>query len=219
MFLLSLLVCGISLMVPDAVILYPLAWLAFFMLRANNWRCYSASIIAILTVFIYFALAYAVWKDSVFVHYVLTRWAGAFERTWRCWEVYPIWLLAVNGIVFIVGLWSLIAHLQRYSRANVRIQTRVLLVAPPFFASLIAMLLPPLSGNTLIAMFWCSSIYLTVLYLMTYGFPKVNLRGNGGSTTRRLSRRADSQNPFLRKKKQTVYGNSRRSFSRRSRRR
>jgi len=205
-------------LVPDSLLLLPLAWWAFFALRASNLRTYSASLVAILTLALYAFLVWIIWPGSAIVGFELSLWADAFRRTF-CWLFMPVWLLAASAIFTLVGLWSLIAHLQRYSRANVRIQTRVILAAPAFLVALLSVVFPTASGNALIGLLWAVSLYLTVLYLTTYGFPRVNLRGNGGSTTRRLSRRADSQNPFKRKKKQAVYGNSRRSFSRRSRRR
>lgn len=218
-FLLSLLVCTMGLLVPDALVLFPFVWWAIFGLRASNLRTYIASLIAILTVGIYAALAWAIWPESGPVKAEMAIWQDAIFSRGFCWEVMPPEVLIACGFLVVVGIWSLIAHVQRYSRANVRIQTRVLLVIPVFAVSLVSTFYPSHSGLSLAGMLCASAGYLTVLYLMTYGFPRINLRSSRGQTTRRLSRRADSRNrsAFMRKKS-SVYGSSRRSFSRSSRR-
>lgn len=218
-FLLSLLVCMMGLLVPDALVLFPFVWWAVFGLRASNLRTYSASAIAIITVVIYAALAWVVWPSSLPVTYVQQIWTEAIFNRQFGWLVLPLEVQIVSAVFVAIGLWALIAHLQRYSRANVRTQTRVLLASPVFGISLVSTIYPSQSGYSLVGLLWASVVYLTVLYLTTYGFPRVNLRTSRGQTTRRLSRRADSRNrsTFLRKKS-SVYGSSRRSFSRSSRR-
>lgn len=215
-FLLSLLLCGMALLVPDAVVFLPLAWWAIFGLRASNLRTYMASVIAMLTIAIYCVLVWVLWPESMPVKAEQLLWQNAIFGRQPGWLVLPLAVQLVSALFVLIGLWSIVAHLQRYSRANVRIQTRVLLAVPVFFVSLLSTLYPAANGS-LIALLWASSAYLTVLYLLTYGFPRINLRSTGGQRTRRLSRRVDSQNAYKRKKS-TVYGSSRRSFSRSSRR-
>lgn len=215
-FLLSLLLCVMALLMPDAVVLLPLTWWAVFGLRASNLRTYMASVIAVLTVGIYAAVVWVIWPDGAVVGYEKQLWQAAIFGRQFCWLVLPPVVQMVSALFVLIGLWSMIAHLQRYSRANVRIQTRVLLAAPVFFVSLISTLYTP-AGGALVALLWASALYLMLLYLITYGLPRVNLRSSKEQRTRRLSRRVDSQNAY-RRKKSSVYGSSRRSFSRSSRR-
>lgn len=218
MFLLSLLLCAMGLFVPDAVVLFPVAWWALFMMRSSNLRTYLASLLAILTVALYGAILWFKWPDSIIVRLVLDQWSGVFDRV-NALQLQLV-LLVVSAVLALLGLWSIVAHMRRYSRANVRIQTRVLLVLPVYVLSLLSVIFPIRSGNCLLSELWLSSGYLTILYLATYGFPRIRWNRSSANTSRRLSRRADSQNPFKRRKKDSVYGNaSRRSFSRRSRRR
>lgn len=218
MFLLSLLLCAMGLFVPDTVVLFPVAWWALFMLRASNLRTYLASLLAILTVVLYGAILWFLWPTSTFVQLIIDQWSAVFDRE-NALLLQPA-LLVVTALLALLGLWSLVAHMRRYSRANVRIQTRVLLVLPVYFLSLLSVVFPMRSCNCMLSILWLSSGYMTILYLATYGFPRIRWNRSSSNTSRRLSRRADSQNPFKRRKKDSVYANaSRRSFSRRSRRR
>lgn len=217
MFLLSLLLCGMTLVTPDALLFFPVVWWTAFMLRASNLRTYMASLIAILTVLLYASLVWFIWPDSALILTEQMLWEGAFMRAF-CWDILPLWALIVSGVAVVIGLWLLIAHLRNYPRANVRIQTRIQLVAPAFFLAMLSVFFPPLNGLTLMPLLWLASLYMTVLYLTTYGFPRMSLSSNNrrSSSSRRLSRRADSHNPF-RRKKTAAYGSPRRSFSRSSR--
>lgn len=217
MFLLSLLLCLMSLAVPDAVVLFVVAWWLFVALRASNLRMYLASLVAILTVGLYFLIAWLLWPDSRFFAFEQAQWASVLLRGY-CWQEMPLWQLIVAAVSALIGFVSMVAHFRNYPRANVRIQTRVLIAVPAMLLSLLSTVFPSRTGYSLWPLLALTALYLMGLYLITYGFPRLTFfaRPHRAANTRRLSRKADSRNPF-RIRKQKSYGQGRRSFSRSSR--
>lgn len=213
----SLLLCLMSLAIPDAVVLFIAVWWLLFALRASNLRMYFASLVGILTVGLYLLIAWLLWPDSRFFAYEQEQWASVFLRSY-CWVEMPLWQLIVAAVSALIGLASMVAHLSNYQRANVRIQTRVLIAVPAMLLSLLSTIFPPSVGASLWPLLALTACYLTGLYFITYGLPRVSRFASQSRTshTRRLSRKADSRNLF-RIKRPKGYGQERRSYSRSSR--
>jgi len=172
-YLCSILLCLAGCLVPEAVLLVPFFWWGFHMIWANNLRVYMASVLGILSVALYAAIAAFMWPESVVVRFVEQQWIDAFSRQF-C-SAMPLWYILSGSIVGGLGLWYLAAHLIKFARANVRIQTRALLMLPVVLISILSFLFPAQSGNSLLVILYVSSIYLMVLHLVTYGLPKIHL--------------------------------------------
>lgn len=181
--------CAAGCFVPDCAILWLVSIGLFHMLRAGNIRLHVASFIGIATVAIYSALTWFLAPDSVVVQYVISNWQDAFQRN-PVWDAWPIWLLLSTCVLTAIGLWSQMALWLRYNQANVRIQTRLLLVAPFYWLSLLSCLFPTLSGNSMLSILWASAIYFPILYIMTYGWPKMPTRAKADPYRRSYSRRS-----------------------------
>lgn len=172
MFLSSILLMlgGISL--PDFSVFFALLWWAVAELKAANVRTYMASLTGIALVGLYMFLAWYFLPDNKLLPFMEERIADALNRTFFT-DVTPIWAMAVSGATAVLGLWAGVAHLRKYSEANVRIQTRVQILLPVWIVSLLSFVCPTASGESLMALLWSSSLYLAVLYVLTYGFPRL----------------------------------------------
>ena len=210
-----------SLFVPDAVALFPIAWWLIFALRASNFRTYLASAIGVLLVVLYFGIAWLLWPQSTAIQFILHAWETCFPRvfvvsTWAVSTTAMRIALVTSAVFACVGLICIIGFGSRFTQANVRIQSRSMIAAFAFLIAAVSAVSPPAQGLSLFPIVWLAAIYMTSLYLLTYGFPHFSFRMRSkGSSVRRLSRKADSHNPF--KRKPSTYGSPRRSFSRSSR--
>ena len=124
--------CGVLLMlagcvVPDALLFFPVVWWSFTVLWSDNLRVYLASVCAILLVSFYVAILWFIWPNSTTALFVQDNIYNALART----TIYPFGnvpagQLIVAAVAAFFGLWSLFAHLSRYTRANVRTQNFLL---------------------------------------------------------------------------------------------
>ena len=175
--------CGILLMVaggvvPDAWLLIPVVWWAYTVLWADSLRVYLASVCAILLIGFYVALCWFVLPDSAVTVFVRERVMNAFSRSF-CYaegEAVPSlrWLITAAAATFL-GVWSLLTHLSRYSRANVRVQNFLLVAVPFFLLSLLSVLFPARDGASLLFVLLGSAVFFMALYLSAYGFPRIRL--------------------------------------------
>lgn len=187
-FLCSILLMAAACVVPDAVVFFPVVWWAFHLLWADSLRVYIASVLGILFFLFYATLAYFFYPEWWMVDFVRSQIDASLVRSicfWPGYAVSSIGYLAVVALFSLLGMWLLVAHLFKYSRANVRVQTRVLLSIPFFFLALLSCLFPSTSGNCLLLPLMALAIYLTVIYLKAYGFPRIKPRQHRSSRHRR----------------------------------
>ena len=210
-----------SLFVPDAIMFFPATWWLIFALRASNFRTYLASVVGILVVILYAGIVWLIWPLSDVVRWVIEAWTTVFPRDFviTAWASSPTSMrivLVVSAVSACAGIVCVIGFGSKFTQANVRIQSRSMVAALAFFIAVVSTVFPPTQGMSLFPIVWLTAMYMTSLYIITYGFPRFSLRMRSkGSNLRRLSRKADSQNPF--KRKRTTYGSPRRSFSRSAR--
>lgn len=172
-FLCSILLGITCLFVPDAIALVPFFWWGFHTLWANNLRMYLASMLGLLSVALYASISAFLWPDSWMVATITMLWQSEFSRSF-CLSM-PLWFLISSGIAAFLGMWYLAAHLLKFARANVRIQTRALLCLPVVLISTLSCLFPPAGGTCLFSLLCLSSGYVTILHWITYGLPKIRL--------------------------------------------
>jgi len=176
-FLCSILLMAAGCVMPDSLLLFPAVWWAFTVLWSDCLRVYLASLCGILLVLFYAALAWYVLPDSWLVCFVQGQFTDAFSRTF-CWS--PIYTsanayiyTATTAVVAILGLWSIIAHFMRFTRANVRVQTYLLVALPYFGLSLLSCIFPTRMGNSMLSVLVGITLFLIILYLHAYGFPRI----------------------------------------------
>lgn len=188
-YLVSLLLAIGSVWQPDMLAI----WLAsnglYVALRAADGRIYSASLMGLATTVLYAGLAYWKWPDSVLMSEAASAWLSTFYRTF-CWLNQPLWLLVTNGVMTLLGLVVLSAHFRRYQTANVRVQTPLLMATTIWAIALLSVLFPTRSGMSLWMLFWLDTLFLTILYLSVYGFPKFHRRRQEYPSRRSYSRRS-----------------------------
>lgn len=176
-FLCSILLLAAGAVVPDVLLLFPFVWWAFKVMWADNLRVYLASVFGILFVAFYAAILYFLWPESAVVGFVEERLADAFHRT-CCFslqsQVGLEWLI-ITVLSALLGFWLLIAHLGRYTRANVKVQSRLLVALPFFGLSLLSSLFPTAQGNGMLSVLAASALFLSILWLATYGLPKLSM--------------------------------------------
>ena len=189
MFVASLLVALLSLVMPDGLCLLPILWWAAGVQKALNMRVWLASVIGVITVVIYAALVYFFFRDSNTVSYVQTAFEGCFNRDW-CLDVMPLWVMIVSLVMCLLGLWSIIGHLLRYTTANVRVQIKILIVLPVWIICITSCLFPPVSTICLVGLLWLVSLYPAVLYVTTYGLPRLPSFSSNNPYRRTFSRRS-----------------------------
>mgnify|MGYP006872989365 CR=1 FL=1 len=183
--------CGVLLsvagcLVPDALVFFPVLWWSFTVLWSDGLRVYLASLCAILLVAFYAVVVWLVVPDSGVVLFVSERMTGAFHRVpiYRMGDV-PLYVWLSVAVSAVVGFWALIAHLTHYTRANARIQTYLIVSVPFFVLSLLSTLFPSLAGVSLLSVFIGLSLFLAVLYVYAYGFPRIRISGRRKQTSRR----------------------------------
>ena len=194
-FLCSLLLMAAGCVVPDALAFIPFLWVGFKNLWSDNLRVYCASACGILLVAFYAAIAWFFWHDSLAVTFVETNVYDAFSRTFFFTEgrpVLPLWQTVVIIVAIVAGLWLIVVHLSKYTRANVRVQARLTACVPFLLLSALSCLFPTRSGNCLFATLIAAPCYLFGLYVSAYGWPKLRLRRTPRrnlSSRRKLKRR------------------------------
>lgn len=173
--------CGVLLMlagcvVPDALLFFPVVWWSFTVLWSDNLRVYLASACAILLVSFYVAILWFIWPDSTTALFVQDNIYNALARTpvFRLSGL-PLYQLIIAAVAAFFGLWSLFAHLSRYTRANVRTQNFLLVTIPFFLLSLLSVIFPAANGNNMLSVLVGMALFLIGLYLKAYGFPRIRL--------------------------------------------
>ena len=173
--------CGILLMlaaciVPDALLFFPVVWWGYTVLWSDSLRVYLASVCAILLVCFYVALLWFLLPDSPATLFVQDNIYNALARTpvFRLSGL-PLYQLIIAAVAAFFGLWSLIAHMTHYSRANVRTQNFLLVTVPFFLLSLLSVLFPAANGNHMLSVLAGTTLFLIGLYLKSYGFPRIRL--------------------------------------------
>ena len=203
-FLCSILLMLAGCVVPESWLLFPAVWWAFTVLWSDCLRVYLASACAILLVLFYAVLAWEIFPDSPLVVFVEDNLTSAFSRTpiySTAQEVCPqerllhLYKLCIAAAAAFLGLWTLFAHLSKYTRANVRVQNFLLVTIPFFLLSLLSVLFPAANGNCMLSVLVATTLFLIGLYLSAYGFPRIRLpkRRRTGPNNRRWKHR---KNPY-----------------------
>lgn len=196
-FLCSILLAVAGCAVPDAWFFLPAVWWAFTILWSNHRRMYLASLCGLLLCALYAAVIFYRWPESIVARFVQESVQTALQRRW-CVDMLmdgtlPLWWAITGVLAAIVGIWMLIAHLSKYARANVRTQTLLLIAVPFLLLSLLSCLFPMQNGNSLLVILVVAALYLFVLYIVAYGFPRIRLRPRRRKSSRRpLKRRPSS---------------------------
>lgn len=173
--------CGILLMLagcvmPDALLFFPVVWWGFTVLWSDSLRVYLASVCAIMLVGLYVALIWLLLPDCPLTLFIQDNIFSAFIRTpfYRSANI-PICQLIIAAVAVFFGLWTLFAHLSRYSRANVRTQNFLLVTIPFFLLSILSVFFPADNGNDMLSILVGTTLFLIGLYLKAYGFPRFRL--------------------------------------------
>lgn len=190
-FLCSMLLMCAGCVTPDALLFFPVVWWAFVVLWSNNLRMYMASMCGIMLVVLYAVLVLFLWPESIVVASVRSQLTESLSRQLLTFDSSPltIWRIVTAGIAMFIGLCAMIAHLSRFARANVRVQSRVLISIPFLLLSILSCLFPTASGNCLLAILVAAAVYLSILYLASYGIPRVRFPRKERRRHRRFSRR------------------------------
>lgn len=165
-FLLALMACFL----PEVILLFPLLWLGLGMLRAANLRTILASLLGAAVVVLYGGLAWQIWPEAIGQH--VAGLAVCFHRTWGIY-VLPWWMQIMFAALVVIAIWAQVALIGRYTTANVRTQTRLLLVTPSFWLGLLSVIVPAQTGMCLLGLLFATSLYYPYLYLRTYGLPRL----------------------------------------------
>jgi len=177
-FLCSILLMAAGCFTPEALLLIPVIWWGFTVLWADGLRVYLASICGIMLVLFYATLFYLFLPDSVAVVFVRDRLFGALSRTF-CYTadgcIPSLLWLVIAAVAVVFGLWAMIAHMTRFTRANVRIQNFLMVAVPFFLLSLLSTLFPATDGNSMLFVLFGASLFLQGLYIAAYGFPRIRL--------------------------------------------
>ena len=172
MFLCGILLAVSALVLPDSMVFILEMWWGLTVVKASNLRTYIATIMAFATVALYVVLISHVRPQQSHPLPLIDNFTGIFSRS-LCLSVMPMWMNIANTIAALMALIAGIAHIRHYSVANVRVQTRVLFVLPAALLAFLSCVFPTSSGDCLLSVLWLSSVYLTVLYVSTYGLPKM----------------------------------------------
>ena len=194
-FLCSILLMAAGCIVPESLLLFPAVWWAFTVLWSDGLRVYLASVCGILLVAFYAVLVWKFLPGSTLTLFVEERLTNAFSRL----PIYqftnlPIYKLSIAASAAVLGLWALIAHLARYTRANVRIQNFLLVTLPFFALSALSVVFPAADGNCMLSTLAASALFLVGLYLHAYGFPRIRVPKRRRDMSRRRIR--GRKNPY-----------------------
>ena len=116
-FVSTLIVCGISLLLPEAIWLIGLVWGFFIFRRVITWRVWMASVLAIATFALYMAVAYYLGWSGV-------PWADMWNIAhWPIWmavgmsvvvtliNLLPLqWASVTSGVIYILGVIGAIVY-------------------------------------------------------------------------------------------------------------
>ena len=207
-FLCSILLMAAGCIVPESLLLFPAVWWAFTVLWSDGLRVYLASVCGILLVAFYAVLVWKFLPGSTLTLFVEERLTNAFQRQLiykftnlprlcRSYEALPnkeIYKLSIAASAAVLGLWALIAHLARYTRANVRIQNFLLVTLPFFALSALSVVFPAADGNCMLSTLAASALFLVGLYIHAYGFPRIRLPKRRRDMSRRRIR--GRKNPY-----------------------
>ncbi len=160
----------IACFLPETILLFPLLWIALGILRAANLRTILASLLGAAIVALYSGLAWMIWPEIISQH--MAELGVCFHRTWGTY-VLPLWLQIMLAVLVAIAIWAQVALIGRYPTANVRTQTRLLLVTPSFWLSLLSVVAPAKTGMCLLGLLMVSSLYFPYLYVRTYGLPRL----------------------------------------------
>lgn len=186
-FLCSILLMGAACVAPEAVVFFPVVWWSFHLLWADSLRVYLASVLGILFFTLYAVLTCFFFPDWWVIDYVQSQIDASLVRSvcfWPGQTVASVEYLAAIGLFSLMGIWALIAHLLKYSRANVRVQTRVLLTIPFLLLSVLSCLFPS-GGNGLLLPLVALAMYLAITYVKAYGFPRIKRKQRRSSRHKR----------------------------------
>ena len=194
-FLCSILLMAAGCIVPESLLLFPAVWWAFTVLWSDGLRVYLASVCGILLVAFYAVLVWKFLPGSTLTLFVEERLTNAFQRQliYKFTNL-PIYKLSIAASAAVLGLWALIAHLARYTRANVRIQNFLLVTLPFFALSALSVVFPAADGNCMLSTLAASALFLVGLYIYAYGFPRIRLPKRRRDMSRRRIR--GRKNPY-----------------------
>ena len=116
-FVSTLIVCGISLLLPEAIWLIGLVWGFFIFRRVITWRVWMASVLAIATFALYMAVAYYLGWSGV-------PWADMWNIAhWPVWitlgitiiitfiNLLPLqWASVTSGVIYILGVIGAVVY-------------------------------------------------------------------------------------------------------------
>lgn len=193
-FLCSILLMAAGCIVPESLLLFPAVWWAFTVLWSDGLRVYLASVCGILLVAFYAVLVWLFLPESALALFVEERLTNAFSRVLFLQAEMPLPELTVAAAAAVLGLWALIAHLARYTRANVRIQNFLLVTLPFFALSVLSVVFPAADGNCMLSTLAASALFLAGLYLNAYGMPRIRLPKRRRDMSRRRMR--GRKNPY-----------------------
>lgn len=157
-FLSSLLLITLVMIIPDAVVFFPLLWLSFVLQRAFSLKVWLASITAIVVVAIYaIALNYTGWFDDFY-------FASLSQIITRSWIKIDTNLITI-GASSIAGVLFLLYSFIDFQRDNTSVQSFIILYSCLYIISTILMFFPPAYFPSLIGI----SVFATsMLALSTF---------------------------------------------------
>lgn len=166
--------CGILCMLciaikPEAILYLPLLWLTFSVLRINSLRTFLASLLGVGVVVVYMALAWWYWQDSIWMQVIEQHYIGIIHREWIILR--PSWEIGLCAISTLIGAFFILHHAIVFARANVRVQTRFLILCTFFVVGLADSLYPQQGATSLWSWLVLSSLSLAILYFVHFGMP------------------------------------------------
>lgn len=163
--------CAICILIQPETLLYlPLLWVSFRVLRISTMRTFVASVLGLGIVAIYTSLAWWYWQDATWMQTIVFSYAGIFNREWII--VRPIWEVGVVAASTLLGLYFILHHMLIFTRANVHVQTRYLLLLPFFFIGAADSIYPQQEATSLWIWVAISSLSLAILYFVHFGIPR-----------------------------------------------
>lgn len=158
-FFTSLILCVLSLWIPDASLTILYLWLVVLFYSAFSLRTIFASAIAVAVFAFYYAIAYYLgWTDE-------WSWIGLIERTWLGYSVSAQWMLTI--VVALAGTLAIaFAAFRRSSYGFV--STRILLYhsAALYLVAIPFVLFPAADGGAMHAMLALAIPAITSIYLL-----------------------------------------------------
>lgn len=188
-FLCSLLTACLSAFFPDFIVFFIVIWWALYILKAVTIRAVCASLLGPLVVGLYLAIFTFTFADSSAIITIREVWENAFTRDFVT-SATPLWIIIVSATTAILGLIAIVAHINHYATANVKVQTRFLISMSAHLLSLVSCIFPPQTNLSLTLVFWATTLYLIALYISTYGLPKITLFKRSSPYNRSFSKKS-----------------------------